>query len=115
MINVDGGESAVSRQLLSFANPMISDVLGSGLHADTTGGAYVLLHGSNFGAVDFAADLRAWATPTYDHAVQMDECSRRGKCGKRFAVELSLCFVHSVLLALRAQAAVQRRTGVPSR
>ncbi len=65
VLHVDGGSSGVSSQLLSFANPMISDVFGSGLHSSTAGGSYVLLHGSNFGAVGFSTDVRAWATPTY--------------------------------------------------
>jgi hypothetical protein len=63
-VAVDGVASAPSKQTLSYTQPAIASVTGSGaVRGPAAGNATILLRGTNFGPQDGSTILRVWAVP----------------------------------------------------
>ncbi len=63
-VAVDGGVSNASTDALSYAQPVINSLGGPGATgADTAGGEFIFLNGSNFGPLGSGAVVQAWSSP----------------------------------------------------
>ena len=51
-------------QIISYSNPTVSDVRGTGAQSPTDGNSSLQILGSNFGAVGKAKTVLAWASPS---------------------------------------------------
>ena len=59
-----GHVCAHALQIISYSNPTVSDVRGSGTQSPTAGNSSVQILGTNFGAVGTAKTVLAWASPS---------------------------------------------------
>jgi hypothetical protein len=77
IITVDGVSSSPSSRALSYTQPAIASVSGSGaVRGPAAGNATILLRGSNFGPVDSSTALRVWAVPAVNDSLSfpMEAC-----------------------------------------